>query len=163
MTRLARSPEEVAAAEPTRAPSIEVVMLATDLGPASAAATDHAIEIASRLGARLLVTSVVGPDRPKRDGRGPRIDQVRADREAGVQSLVERARAGGMAATFLVWEGDPGEAIVNAAEAEGVDLIVVGSHGRGPVGRFLLGSVSDFVVRHAGCPVLVVRPGGADP
>jgi len=137
-------------------------MLATDLGPASAAATDHAIEITSRLEARLLVTSVVGPEGQKRDGPGRRIDQVRAGLEAGVQSIVQRARAAGTVATFLVWEGDPGEAIVNAAEAEDVDLIVVGSHGRGPVERFLLGSVSDFVVRHAGCPVLVVRTRATD-
>jgi len=155
MTQVAGSPDQVAAVEPSR--SIQLVMLATDLGPASAAATDHAIEIASRLGARLLVTSVVDPDRPKRDGTGPRMDQVRAGREAGVQAIVQRARGSGTTATFLVWEGDPGEAIVNAAEAEGVDLIVVGSHGRGQVERFLLGSVSDYVVRHAGCPVLVVR------
>jgi nucleotide-binding universal stress UspA family protein len=38
-------------------------------------------------------------------------------------------------------------------------MIVVGSHGRGTVGRFLIGSVSDFVVRQASCPVLVVRTG----
>lgn len=132
-------------------------MLATDLGPASSSATADAIEICARLGARLLVTSVVSPG--LRDGNGAerRIDQLRAGREAGAQAIVDEARANGADATFLVWEGDPGEAIVSAAEAESVDLIVVGSHGRGPVGRFLVGSVSDFIVRHASCPVLVVR------
>jgi nucleotide-binding universal stress UspA family protein len=135
---------------------IGVIMLATDLGPASSAATDRAIEIATRLGARLLVTSVVGPGRDG-VGSGRRIDQLRAELESGAQAVVKEARANGANATFLVWEGDPGEAIVSAAEAEGADLIVVGSHGRGPVGRFLVGSVSDFIVRHAGCAVLVVR------
>jgi len=137
-------------------------MLATDLGPASAAATEQAIEIAARLGARLLVTSVVGPGLRDGDGSERRIDQLRAGREAGVQAVVKDARAMGADATFLVWEGEPGEAIVSAAEAESVDLIVVGSHGRGRVGRFLVGSVSDFIVRHASCPVLVVR-GESDP
>ena len=47
--------------------------------------------------------------------------------------------------------------------AESADLIVVGSHGRGTVGRFLIGSVSDHVVRNAPCPVLVVRSGGPAP
>jgi nucleotide-binding universal stress UspA family protein len=61
--------------------------------------------------------------------------------------------------SFLIWEGDPGESIVEAARAEHADLIVVGSHGRGGVGRFLIGSVSDHVVRHAPCPVMVVRRG----
>lgn len=157
MTPLASSPSR-RDPNPSRRPrAIGVIMLATDLGPASSIATDRAIEIATRLGARLLVTSVVGPG--LRDGvaSGRRIDQLRAELESGAQAVVEEARANGANATFLVWEGEPGEAIVGAAEAEGADLIVVGSHGRGPVGRFLVGSVSDFIVRHASCPVLVVR------
>lgn len=44
-----------------------------------------------------------------------------------------------------------------AADAENADLIIVGSHGRSGVSRFLIGSVSDFVVRHAHCPVMVIR------
>ena len=56
-----------------------------------------------------------------------------------------------------MWDGDPGEAIVAAADSENADLIVVGSHGRSGVSRFLIGSVSDHVVRHAHCPVMVVR------
>lgn len=160
MSRVAGSVETGGPPEFPRPRSIQLVMLATDLGQASAAATEQAIEIATRLGARLLVTSVVDPDLAQRDGPERRIDQIRAGREAGAEAVVQRARARGTQATFLVWEGDPGEAIVSAAEAEDVDLIVVGSHGRGPVGRLLLGSVSDFVVRHATCPVLVVRNEG---
>ncbi len=79
-----------------------------------------------------------------------------------VQAVVVEARAAGANASYLVWEGEAGDAITVAAEAEGADLIVVGSHGRSTVGRFLLGSVSDHVVHHAGCPVLVVRPRGDD-
>jgi nucleotide-binding universal stress UspA family protein len=131
-------------------------MLATDLGPASRVAMDEAIALAVQLGARLLVTNVVDTGEAGKDG-GRRVDQVRAGSEAGAQEIVHEARSRGAEATFLVWEGDPGEAILNAAAAEGVDLIVVGSRGRSPVGRLLLGSVSDHIVRHADCPVLVVR------
>jgi nucleotide-binding universal stress UspA family protein len=88
---------------------------------------------------------------------------VRGEREHVAQSLVARGRSIGVAVDFLVWEGDPGESIIEAAAAEAADLIVVGSHGRGTVGRFLIGSVSDHVVRHAPCPVLVVRSGGPVP
>jgi len=79
------------------------------------------------------------------------------------QALVERGRQAGVAVSFLVWQGDPGDMIVAAAEAEHADMVVVGSHGRGAVGRFLLGSVSEHVVRNAPCPVLVVRPREAMP
>ena len=53
--------------------------------------------------------------------------------------------------------GDPAAEIVRVAEAEGCDLIVVGSLGQGALKSLLLGSVSDHIVHHAHCPVLVIR------
>lgn len=53
--------------------------------------------------------------------------------------------------------GDAGPMIVWVAEHEGSDAIVVGSHGRGVFKRLVIGSVSEHVVRHAPCPVLLVR------
>lgn len=87
-----------------------------------------------------------------------RMDQRRAEREAAAQQLVAHGRQAGLPVSFMVWEGEPGQSIVDAAAAEQVDLVVVGSHGRGAVGRLFIGSVSEFVVRNAPCPVLVVRP-----
>ena len=138
------------------------VVLATDLSPTSEAATTAAMDLAATLGARLLAVSVVDPGTLRVPGGRylARVDQVRAERERFAQVLVARGRSLGVAVDFLVWEGDPGEAIIDAAQAEGADMIVVGSHGRGTVGRFLIGSVSDHVVRHASCPVLVVRSAG---
>jgi len=137
-------------------PSLGKVLLATDLTEASEAATDAAFELARKLGASLLVVSVIDPGRG--GGRGPRVDQVRERQEHAAQDLVGRGRDLGVDTSFLIWVGDPGEQIVSAAEAERADLVVVGSHGRGAVGRFFIGSVSDHVVRHAHCPVVVVRP-----
>jgi len=137
-------------------PRVETILLATDLTGASSAATEHAIDLAVRLDVKLLVVTVLEPAKVasagRRGDRDPR--DVRA-REA--QAVVNRARAEGADARFLLWEGEPGDGIVAAADAEGADLIVVGTHGRSTVGRFLLGSVSDHVVHRAGCPVLVVR------
>jgi nucleotide-binding universal stress UspA family protein len=135
------------------------ILLATDLSPASDGAATQAIDLARALGADLLIVSVIDPDFP--GGRGSvveRMDQRRAAREAAAQALVVRGRQAGVPVTFLVWEGEPGPAIVDAANAEGADMVVVGSHGRGRVGRLVLGSVSDHVVRHADAPVLIVRP-----
>jgi nucleotide-binding universal stress UspA family protein len=135
---------------------IEKVLLATDGSPASEPASEQAIDLAIQVEARLLVVSVVGgsarPSEAPMDGADSR-DALTSK----AQGLVARARAAGVNASFLVWEGEPGDAIVAAADAETADIIVVGSHGRSGVSRFLIGSVSDFVVRHAHCPVMVVR------
>jgi universal stress protein A len=52
------------------------------------------------------------------------------------------------------------ERIVALADEERVDLIVMGSHGRGWLGRVLMGSVAEYVMRHATCPVLIIKPPG---
>jgi nucleotide-binding universal stress UspA family protein len=126
---------------------IENILLATDASSASAAAERQAIELAARLDARLLVLSVVSG-----------APSAREARQLAVESIVQRARAQGAAARGMTWDGEAGEAIVDVAQSESVDLIVVGTHERGAVGRLFLGSVSDYVVRHALCPVMVVRP-----
>jgi nucleotide-binding universal stress UspA family protein len=136
------------------------LLLATDLSEASASATDEAFELALELKASLLVVSVIDPGALLLPGGRfrARVDQVRERREQLAQGLVERGREQGLDVSFLVWTGDPGDMIVEAAQSEHADMVLVGSHGRGAVGRFFLGSVSEHVVRHAPCPVLVVRP-----
>jgi nucleotide-binding universal stress UspA family protein len=73
--------------------------------------------------------------------------------DAAATSLLERS----LDIEVRVRRGSPGEAILNQAAAESADLIVVGSHGRGGIARFLLGSVSERVARYAHCSVLVAR------
>jgi len=138
----------------------ETILLATDLSRASTRATEEAIDLAIRLDARLLVINVVDPRRglPLAGFGRVRPVEEREQRSVAARDLVIRARSAGADATFLVWDGDPGDGIVAAADAEHADLIVVGTHARGGVGRSILGSVSDHVIRHARCPVLVVRP-----
>ena len=137
--------------------SIRRILLATDLSSASAGATDQALELSRALHADLLVVSVIDPASPLSSGPLPRMDQRRAARELSAQAIVVKGRRIGVSVSFLVWEGEPGPAIVEAAESEAVDMIVVGTRGRNRVERFVLGSVSDHVVRTAPCPVLIVR------
>jgi nucleotide-binding universal stress UspA family protein len=128
------------------------------LSPASEAATTEAVALAVRHGAFLIVLSVVDPRRLRLPG-GPflrRADQEHDEMLAGVQRIVARARAAGAAATFLVWDGDPAETIVAAAESEDADVIVIGSHGRGRIGRMILGSTSARVSQEARRKVIVV-------
>ena len=153
---MTQGPDAPAAVRPGR---IQTILLASDLSPASASAEDLAFELAGRLGSAVLLVSVIDPRGLWLPGGGfhQRVDQVRTAREAAAQAIVERGHRERVPIRCLIWEGDPGEAIVEAAESEQVDLVVVGSHGRGQMGRLFLGSVSEHVVRNAGCPVLVVR------
>ena len=144
--------------EPSIRPQTRRILLATDLSPASEQAVDEAIRLATERGAQLLVMSVVDPRRIRLPG-GPflrRIDQERARVEAATQAIVARARTAGARATFLVWEGDPAPSILDAASSESADVIVLGSHGRGRLGRLILGSTSARVCELAQCEVLVV-------
>ena len=149
------------AAEASTEAGPQRVLVATDTREPSAGAERAGIELASRVGASLVLLSVIDTSRLRLPGGifHTRVDQVRAERELALMASVANARQLGIAAQFIIWEGDPGASVIDVAEAEGADLIVVGSHGRGPVGRLLLGSVSSYVVDHGRMPVMVIRPG----
>jgi nucleotide-binding universal stress UspA family protein len=136
---------------------IRTILLATDLSAASREATEHAVDLARRLQARLLIVNALEKHRLSGPGSHERVDQARGERESLLVEVVRSAREAGVNAEFLVWDGEPGDSILAAAEAERADLVVVGTRGRSGAERMLLGSVSDHVVRNATCPVLVVR------
>lgn len=138
---------------------IRTILLASDLSSASANAEDLAFELAARLDGALLLVSVIDPHGLwlPTGGYRQRIDQAREARQAAAQGLVDRGRRDGVPVRMLIWEGDPAESIVEAAVAEEVDLIVVGSHQRRGVDRLVMGSVSEQVVRTSPVPVVVAR------
>lgn len=72
--------------------------------------------------------------------------------------LAEQLREVGYRVETAIEEGEPRTTIVDYAERVKADLIVIGSHGRRGLPRLLLGSVSEYVARHAGCSVEIVRP-----
>jgi nucleotide-binding universal stress UspA family protein len=133
------------------------ILLAVDQTGSSDHAAAEAITRARANGAELLVLSVVEPDNlALPGGRSRRVDQERDRLTAGAREIVRRARIAGIAATWLVWEGDPAEAILDASRSEDVDLIILGSRPRTNLRRLILGSVSSEVARRARCEVLVV-------
>jgi nucleotide-binding universal stress UspA family protein len=155
----AMEPESPPAQATERRPgAIRRLMLATDLSSVSEHAAERAIALAVEQHAELIVLSVVDPKGLRLPGGRflRRIDQERTQVESRAQALVLRARAAGAKATFLVWEGDPAETILSASESEAADVIVLGSHERGRLGRLMLGSVSGRVSDEAHCEVLVV-------
>ena len=134
------------------------VLLATDLSDASEAATDAAIRLSVEHGAVLLVCSIVDLERLRLPGGRflRRVDQERVHVADGARAVVARARERGANATYLVWDGDPAPMILAAAGSEHVDAIVMGTHGRGRLGRLLMGSTSKRVSEEAHCKVIVV-------
>ena len=81
----------------------------------------------------------------------------REDVDATLQSAVEIAREGGVDAQTFARQGDPADAILDVAEEQSADLIVVGNKGMTGAKRFLLGSVPNQVSHHAPCSVLIIR------
>jgi nucleotide-binding universal stress UspA family protein len=139
---------------------MSTVVVATDLTRVSARAVEVGIDLARRLPARLLLVNVLDLGRLSGLGRHDRVDQARAEREPVLLDVVRAARAAGVEAEYLLWQGAPVETITEAATSEGAEMIVVGTHRRRGPGRMLLGSVSDELVRTAGVPVLIVPSEG---
>jgi nucleotide-binding universal stress UspA family protein len=94
-------------------------------------------------------------------GQEPEFEAVWKARRQQAEALATKASEtlckSGLNATPIVKEGDPKSRIIDLATEWHADLIVLGSHGRRGVNRFLMGSVSEGVVRHASCSVEVVR------
>ena len=133
------------------------ILLAIDQTSASREASSEAIKRAKEDGSELIVMSVVEPRNLHLPGGRPRrVDQERERLTAGAQSIVQRARAVGVRSTFLIWEGEPADAILEAATSEGATIIILGSRPRTNLRRFILGSVSSEVARRAPCDVVVV-------
>jgi nucleotide-binding universal stress UspA family protein len=138
------------------------ILLATDGSKEAELAASTAADLAKGTGSELhLVT--VALEYPYvyayYDVRHPaEVERHRQEAQKILDQQVDRVvEAGGSGAKAHVSMGVPDEEIVVLAEELGADLVVVGSRGLGGMHRTLMGSVSDSVVRHAHCPVLVVR------
>jgi nucleotide-binding universal stress UspA family protein len=141
------------------------VLVATDFGETSASALAYGRNLARAFGGKLhvlhiaeQVTATAAAEFYLQD----RVELQRAVEEAAVlrlKALVTTSDLATLGAQPVVRvSADPARAIVEYAKAAHVDLIVVGTHGRGAVSRLMMGSVAEKVVRTAPCPVLVVRP-----
>lgn len=85
------------------------------------------------------------------------FDRRAEDEARGILAEARRRLPPGVKAEERVGHGQPASVLVDEAQTGGHDLLIVGSHGRSGIRRFLLGSVASQVVAHAACPVLVVR------
>jgi universal stress protein A len=143
---------------------IRRILHPSDFSRASGAAFARAVEMAKANRAELLVAHVLSPAMPM-SGEGyvpPKVYEniERSAREYAQKrlgALLAKAKKSGVRAKGLLLDGVPHERIVAAAKSKRADLIVIGTHGRTGLARFLLGSVASRVVSTAVCPVLTVR------
>jgi nucleotide-binding universal stress UspA family protein len=140
------------------------LLVATDGSNYSMAAASEAIGIAKRCGAELLIISVVPSETASpfdivhtEMQHGMISQKELREGEKNVNDLLVIAKQEGIKVEGLIIEGRPYEAIVETAREKGVDLIVMGSHGRTGMERLLMGSVTERVVGHADCAVLIVK------
>jgi nucleotide-binding universal stress UspA family protein len=88
------------------------------------------------------------------------LERLRQEAQVRLNEGAEAMAAAGRRTVTEIRRGDPAMALIEAAEDEAVDLIVVGAQGHGTVHRFLLGAVPEKLLRHAPCSVLLIREAG---
>jgi nucleotide-binding universal stress UspA family protein len=134
------------------------IAVAYDGSRPSRAAFDCALEIAVRFGGVVHVVSVVRlPEPTTRVELHAVIEEGQEHFRAEFVALRERAAEHGLAIETEILEGHPADQVLRAAERFHADLIVMGRRGRSAIQRWLLGSVSERVLRDAQCPTLVVH------
>ena len=137
------------------------ILIATDFSQVSQHALLHALAMAKRYDAKLTVVHVAPPEAQASIPMEPVPVELDWQKKRAARSM---ARLEGFEALhvfpheMVLKQGNPWPEIRGLIEQRGIDLIVLGTHGRGLIGTLLLGSVAEQVLRHASCPVLTVGP-----
>jgi nucleotide-binding universal stress UspA family protein len=140
------------------------ILVPVDFSPHSEQALKYGVALAERFGAELYLvhvfqdlavyqTEVVSGAPPLL----PPIEQLTASTRGEFDRLVRDKNLARLPLHTEIVEGSPVEEIVDYAREKDIDLVVIGTHGRGWLAHVLLGSVAEKVVRKAPCPVLTVR------
>lgn len=141
---------------------LKTVLIPVDFSECSDAAVKYGYALADAFGASVHLLNVVQDPYTlpwTSEGFAAPIGDLLTDWKAQANRRLHEMVPTTAAATTLVTAqvGSPHPEIIRYAERHQIDLIVLGTHGRGPLGHMLLGSVAERVVRTAPCPVLTVR------
>jgi universal stress protein A len=142
---------------------IRRILAPTDLSELSMQGLKSALELAQTFDAKLLLLHVVEPPPFPLEGLGPSqlgVTLGDLERQASneIASVLPEAQRTKVDVARRVVAGTPYRKIVEVAEGEKIDLIVMTTHGRTGIGHLVMGSVAERVVRTAPCPVLTIRP-----
>ena len=141
------------------------IVVGTDGSGTATQAVREAVDMAKAVGATLELVSAYAPvsDARLRAERRDAPEDVqwainpRQEVEVSLSDAAELAREAGVKVNTYAREGDPADAILDVAEEQKSDLVILGNKGMTGAKRFLLGSVPDKVPHHAPCSVLIVR------
>lgn len=140
--------------------SFKKVLIAVDNGPVAVRAAETGVELARTLGAEVAFIYVVDASLAYAGDTGTPASELigaaKLDAQRLLTALRQRLSPQPPVVEFIP-VGTPSQEIVKAAEEWSADLLVIGSHGRRGAQRALLGSVAETVMRHAPCPLVVVR------
>jgi nucleotide-binding universal stress UspA family protein len=139
--------------------ALDNVLFATDFSPASEAAMPYAEAFARRYGAALTVAHVVSPE-VYQFVPPERIEPVfeMTERQAKQDMLRTVEQLGHLKKRAILSHGDVWPSLAEILATNHVDLVVIGTHGRGGLSKLVLGSVAEEIFRRAVCPVLTVGP-----
>ncbi|HEX3145036.1 MAG TPA: universal stress protein [Pyrinomonadaceae bacterium] len=154
--------------EPTGAAAWQVrrILLPTDFSGCANYALPYAAAIARAVDATVICVNVVEPIVPAVGYTGmaeampiaEMSEQMEDSAERELPDVMRCEDLRGLKVEEVIGHGDAAAEIVRVADEQEVDLIVISSHGRTGLGRIIFGSTAEAVVRHARCPVLVVKP-----
>jgi nucleotide-binding universal stress UspA family protein len=141
------------------------IVVGTDGSDTATQAVRQAADLARSVGAKLELVSAYEPvsEARLREERKQAPEDLqwainpREDVDATLDSAAAIAKESGVEVTVYPRQGDPADAILDVAEEQGADLIIVGNKGMTGAKRFLLGSVPNKVSHHAPCSVLIIR------
>ena len=132
------------------------VLLPTEGSKCSEAAVSRAIDIAKSYGGQLTALSVVDVNEEFQTNAPEAVEKLVLQAKKVLDDVKKKAEAAGVNVETSLKEGEAFEAITGTAREKGASVIVMGSHGRTGLKRLLMGSVTEKVIGHAPCPVLVV-------
>ena len=135
----------------------KTIVFATDGSKYSAAAAERAIAFAQSYGGELKVISVVDVPSEFYAEAPQAVEDLVRKAKGFVADVKNKAEAAGVPAETFVGESEAYQAVNRLAQEQKADMIILGSHGRTGLRRLLMGSVTESVIGHATCPVLVVK------
>ena len=140
------------------------ILFATDFSTASKLAMPFAAKLADRVGARLFVMNVQEPVNyalPPESWKG--LDIAREQELETIVQDIHRERPGLLPPQILKGEGIVWSEVADAVKKNEIDLVVIGTHGRTGLGKFLLGSQAEEILRHSSVPVYIIGPNVGEP